>query len=347
MTRYVTTSNVPLVSIIIVNFNGKKWLDKCLSSLSVQSFRNLEIILVDNRSTDDSVLLVKNNFPKVKVVEAGANLGFAGGNNEGVKHAKGKYILLLNNDTYVENDFVEKFLDAFNEIPRLGIVQSKIVLMNDPEKLDTCGAFWTDTSFLYYVGNNKDESLPKYNKPFKIFAAKGASVLIKRELIEKVGLFDNDFWSYYEETDFCHRAWIAGYEVWYWPKAVCYHAIGGTSLTFKNDYIQFHNFKNKLCSYIKNLEPIQLLKVVPIFLFLNTLIGGIWLLQGKVRHTLALYKSLWWNVKNIPGTYAKRKTIQKTRKNSDAEIWRLVKKNPSLQYYRNLFADNLGVYSDK
>src|SRR5258706_14749448 len=168
----MATSNTSLVSIIIVNYNGMKWLDKCLSSLSLQSHKNLELILIDNGSTDKSVSYVKREFPKVKIVATGENLGFAGGNNAGLKLARGKYLLLLNNDTYVEKDFVKHLLEAFEEIPNLGIAQSKIVLMDEARKLDTCGSFWTSTSFLYYMGNNKDTELLKYNKPFPIFAAK-------------------------------------------------------------------------------------------------------------------------------------------------------------------------------
>lgn len=335
----------PLVSIIIVNFNGKKWLKDCLNSLQKQTYTKFEIILVDNNSTDDSISFIQKNFPKVQLVKLPENIGFAGGNNEGYKKAIGEYILLLNNDTKVEKTFIENFLKAFDKIPNLGIAQSKLILM-DKDQLDTCGGFWTSTSFLYYFGNYKDPKLPMYNKPFPVFSTKGASVLIKRKVIEKIGLFDERFWNYYEETDFCHRVWISGYECWYWPKALCYHAMGGTSLTFKNDYIQFHNFKNKLCSYIKNLSLLELIKIIPLFLILNSGIALLWLFQGKVRHTIALGKSVWWNMVHIQLTLKNRRTIQLERKVSDKAIWQKVKRNPHINYYKHLFNDSLGLYAD-
>lgn len=338
-------SSKPLISIIIVNYNGLKWLKNCLRSLYSQSYKNFEIIFVDNNSTDNSVSSVKKLFPKVKVIETDKNLGFAGGNNEGFKHAKGEYMLLLNNDTYVEQNFLELFLKAYDEIPNLGIAQSKLELTNN-RGLDTCGGLWTDTSFLYYIGNFKDPKLETYNKAFPVFTCKGASVLIKKEVIEKIGLFDEDFWNYYEETDFCHRAWLAGYECWYYPRAVCYHEMGGTSLTFKNDVIQFHNFKNKLCSYLKNLESVSLLKTIPVFFVINIGISGIWVLQGKYKHAFALYKSIFWNIYHLPSTYRKRKEIQHIRTISDRKIWQKVKKNPKLSYYKYLFYDDLGKYND-
>jgi GT2 family glycosyltransferase len=335
----------PLISIIIVNFNGKKWLKDCLQSIQQQTYEKYEVIFVDNNSTDDSISFVKKNFPKVQLVTLNENIGFAGGNNEGYKKAKGEYILLLNNDTKIEKTFLSDFLKAFDEIPNLGIAQSKIILMGQ-DKLDTCGGFWTSTSFLYYYGNSKSPTLEKYNKPFPVFSPKGASVLIKREVIEKIGLFDDDFWNYYEETDFSHRAWISGWESWYWPKAVCHHAMGGTSLTFKNDYIQFHNFKNKLCSYIKNLSLIELLKIIPLFIFLNFAIAFLWILKGKWKHSLALLQSIWWNIMHLRNTVSKRSKIQKIRKQSDAFVWQKVKRNPEISYYKYLFNDALGEYKD-
>jgi len=272
------------VSIIIVNYNGRKWLQKCLDSLYRQTYKNFEIIFVDNASVDDSVEFVENNYKhdRMKIVKNDKNSGFAGGNNLGLKYAKGDFILLLNNDTWAKEDYLEKFIQAFEEIPNLGSAQSKIVLMDEPDTLDSCGSYWTNTSFLYHYGNGKDQSLKKYNKNMPFFSNKGASILIRKDLIDKIGLFDDDFWCYYEETDFCNRAWLAGFECWYWPEAVCFHAMGGTTLTFKNDYIQFHNFKNKLLSFLKNFEIKTLIKVIPIYILTNIVLSFLWLLQSKI-----------------------------------------------------------------
>lgn len=322
-----------LISIVIVNYNGKKWLKKLLDSLCGQTYKNFEIIFVDNGSSDNSIEYVKTNYSNVQIVVSKENRGFAGGNTLGLKYAHGEYILLLNNDTWAERDCLAKFIEAFKEIPNLGSVQSKIILMNEPDRLDVCGSYWTDSSFLYHYGYRKDQSKKKYNIPMPFFSNKGVSMMVKKEVIEKVGFLDNDFWSYYEETDLCNRLWLAGYECWYYPKAVVYHAMGGTSLTFPNSYIQFHNFKNKLLSFLKNFEVSTLVKIVPRYLLLNIILSIYWLLCGKLGNFVSLYRAIWWNIVHLRQTLKKRQVVQSFRKRKDTEIFEKVKKNPKLKYY--------------
>jgi GT2 family glycosyltransferase len=340
------STNNPIVSIIIVNWNGRKWLKACLDSLEKQTFKKFEIILVDNASSDDSTSYVEKHYPKVKILQTGSNLGFAGGNNAGLKIAKGKYILLLNNDTWSPRDFLANFIKAFEEIPKAGCVQSKMVLLNDHTKLDLVGAYWTNSSFLYYYGAGKDADLPKYNKKMPFFSNKGASVMIPRKVIDKLGLFDKDFWLYYEETDFCHRVWLAGYECWYWPNAVVHHAGGGTTVRFDNSLIQFHNFKNKLMSFLKNFESKNLIIIVPVYILVNIIISLVWLFDGKPKHFAALYRSIWWNIVHIKSTLQKRKIVQSFRKKSDVDIFKVTKVNPRFEYYMYMLKGKPDEYKD-
>jgi len=337
-----------LISIIIVNYNGKKWLQKCFDSLVDQTYKNFEVIFVDNNSVDDSIEFLEKNYSdkiNLKIVKSDKNLGFAGGNNLGYENSDGEYVILLNNDTCVEKKYLENFTKAFSEIPNLGCAQSKIILMNDKQKLDVVGSYWTSSSFLYHFGFYKNQEEERYNEVIPVFSNKGASIILRREIIEKIGLFDNDFWCYYEETDLCNRLWSAGYECWYYPKAVCYHANGGTSLTFGNDFIQFHNFKNKLLSFLKNFEIITLIKIIPVYLLINILLSIFWLFQGKFKHFMAIYRAIFWNIKNIKTTLEKRKIIKNLRTKKDKEIFLKTKKNPRLSYYLYLFI-NLKKYKD-
>lgn len=336
---------MPELSIFVVNFNGKKWLEDLIYSVKQQHYTSFEFIFVDNNSSDGSVDYVIENYPESKIVSLSENLGFAGGNNKGFEKANGELILFLNNDTYFGPEFLKKFVSVFDD-SKIAIAQSKLVL-SDKKNIDSCGSFWTDTTFMYYYGNGKDASIKNYNNPFRVFSVKGASFMVRRSVIEKIGLFDDDFWNYYEETDFCHRAWLAGYESWYCPDAVCYHVMGGTALTFPNEQIQFHNFKNKLHSFLKNMEVRYLAFYIPIFIALNLVISLVWLLQGKFKHSLALFRALYWNFQNLAKAVKKRKKIQNLRKVGDKEIFAKVKRNPNFGYFVHLLNDDLGNYIDK
>lgn len=336
--------NTSFVSIIIVNYNGKRWLEKCLSSLKKQTYKNFEIIFVDNASNDNSLSFVKKNYPDVKTFSLKDNIGFAGGNNKGYKLAKGELILFLNNDTYVEECFLKDFVAAFND-KRISIAQSKLVLF-DEKTIDSCGSFWTYTTFMYYFGNGKSERKSIYNKQFNLFSVKGASFMVRREVIEKIGLFDEAYWNYYEETDFCHRAWMFGYESWYCPKAVCYHAMGGTSLSFPNSFVQYHNFKNKLSSFLKNFELITLLWVIPLYLAINVTLSIFWVFTLKVPNALSLYKAFVWNIINIKATLKSRRKIQTERLLRDKVVFEKTTRNPKFSYYLSLLTTNFSNYED-
>lgn len=338
--------NKPLVSVSIVNYNGRKFLPEFFSSLFKQTYKNFEVIFVDNSSVDDSIEYVRNNYPQVKIVENKENSGYAEGNNIGFRHSKGEYILVMNNDTILADDLIEKLLQAFDEIPNLGTVQPMVRLMNDRENLDACGSYWTNTGFNYHYGIYKNASLPIYNRSFPVYSIKGMCMMIPRGVIEKLGLFDSDFWCYFEETDFCHRLWLAGYECWYYPKTFIYHHMGGTSSKKPPSFIQFHSFKNRLCSYLKNLGTMEMIRVLPIYFSFNFVWSLAFLLKFDLRNFFVVYKALWWNIVHFKETMEKRRKIQgEIRRKSDGEMFSKVRRNPRFSYYAYLFM-GLENYND-
>ena len=334
------------VSVVIINWNGMRWLDECLKSITSQTYPHFEVIVVDNASQDGSIEFISQHYPEIFLIKNTKNEGFAKGNNLALPHAKGELILLLNNDTTCPNNFIELFVESFQKIPKVGAAQSKIIKMSDPTKLDSCGSFWTNSTLLYHYGVDKSESLNQFNQDFPVFSNKGASMLIRRDVIEKIGLFDDDFWCYYEETDFCNRVWLIGFECWYLPKAMVLHAIGGTSTLFNNDQIQFHNFKNKLLSFIKNFEIKTLFTVIPTYIFLSAIISLIYLALNKPKHALAVLKAIIWNIKNIKSSLQKRKKIQDMRTITDANIFNITKRKPRLIYYYRLLTGALAQYKE-
>lgn len=323
-----------LISIIVVNYNGLGFLGSFFKSVYAQTYKNFEVIMVDNNSSDGSVEFTRKNFPQVKIIENKENSGYAGGNNLGLKESQGEYIAITNNDITLEKDLLEKLIGAYSEIPNLGAVQPMFKLMYDKGNLDACGSFWTNTGLNYHYGIYKDSSLPIYNKNFPVYSLKGVFMLIPRHIIDKIGLFDEDFWCYFEETDFCHRVWLAGYECWYYPKSFLYHHLGGTSTKKPSSMVQYHSFKNRLCSYLKNLGGWEMLKILPVYFSMNFIWSIGYLLEWEWQNFLIVYKAIWWNIVNVKNTLKKRNYIQlNSRKKTDKEIFSRVKKNPRLSYY--------------
>ncbi len=330
-----------LVSVIIVNWNGKRFLKECLSSLFNQDYRNIEVIFVDNNSTDDSVEYVKKNFPKVKIIINRKNLGFAEGNNIGYERTKGNYVLFLNNDTRVTEFFLSELVITLESEKKIGGAQSKILLMDDHTRLDAVGAFLTNTGFLYHFGIAKKNS-SKYDKKINIYSAKGACMIFKREVLEKIKvdgeIFDSRYFTYFEETDMCHRVWLAGYKIIFTPKSIIYHKMGGTSTKLENSLIQFHSFKNRINSYIKNLGRIELLRLLPLHILLCESIAVFYLFRMRLSFFLAVNKAIIWNFINLNKTLKKRMYINKRIRNVlDKDLFPKLRKDVKLSYYFYLY----------
>lgn len=329
------------VSVIIVNWNGLSHLKKCLPGLYSQNYKNIEVIIVDNASTDSSINFIKKNYPDIIIISNKENLGFADANNIGYRKTTGDYILFLNNDTEVTKNFLSELVKALEENRKIGGVQSKILLMDDSERLDSVGAYLTSTGFLYHYGIAKKDS-SKYNKKIEIYSAKGACMMFKKEVIEKVlvdnEILDSRYFAYFEETDFSHRVWMTGYKILFIPTSIIYHKMGATSSKMNNSFVQYHSFKNRINSYLKNLEFLSLIKILPLHLFMCELASLAFVLKGKPAVAGAINKAIYWNFKNIVVTLKKRNYIQKNiKKTSDDKLLKKNLKKVRLSYYYYLF----------
>lgn len=329
----------PLVSIIIVNWNGLRWLEDCFDSVAKQDCKNYEIIFVDNASKDGSVEWVKLNYPNTRIIINKENLGFAGANNVGFQKATGEYVLFLNNDTRVTKTFLTELLVVFQDSTIAGS-QSKILLMDRPDTHDSVGAYLTPTGVLYHYGFGKKDT-QKYNKQIELYTAKGACMMFVKNVLDEVAIdgniFDPDYFAYFEESDLCHRIWLAGYRIVYSYKSVIYHKMGATSSNMDNAFIQYHSFKNRLRTYLKNFGSFWIYMYVPIHLIFCYCYLVVLFLQAKWQLAWAIQRAIWWNIVHVYDTMVLREYIQKKiRKVSDVSISSSVFKYPKLGYYTNL-----------
>ncbi len=336
----------PLVSIIIVNWNGKVLLEDCLSSLLKISYENKEVIFVDNASTDDSLKYAKKMYPGMKIIQNSKNLGYAQGHEEALQKAKGKLVLLLSTDTIVKENTLSAMVSAIYKEKNIGAVMPKLLMYPNVDLIDSIGSFFVRSGVSYHYGREKDSKLPIYNKKMEVYSAKGACLLFRKDVLKKTGLFDKDYFAYFEETDLCHRIWLAGYKVIYTPDTEVYHKGAGTSKKIARAYIQFHSFKNRLMTYLKNLSTANLIKVLPLTLLVYQAIFLLFLFTGKFRIAFAIQAAIIWNFLNIGKTLKKRKYVQtRIRKIKDSEFLPKVTRSVRPSYYYYMFK-GLDLYND-
>jgi GT2 family glycosyltransferase len=226
-----TTASYPLVYIIIINWNGKRHLATCLSSLRKLNYPNFKALIVDNGSTDGSLKFLRDHFPEVEVVPVGRNLGFAEGNNVGLRLAlrKGaRYVALLNNDTEVDHRWLSRLVERAERGSNVGIVGSKMMMFRERKVLNSAGSSMNRCGFGWDDGIFKLDA-PEWNKPRYCLCVTAGAMLVRREVLEEVGLFDAGYFAYYEDNDLCLRARNSGYLIAYEPSAVVYHKLSGTS----------------------------------------------------------------------------------------------------------------------
>src|ERR1044071_9911170 len=217
-------------SIIIPNYNGQKFLGDCIDSIHRLDFsrENYEIILVDNASSDGSCEFIVSNYPDVFSIQAKSNLGFAKGCNLGIENSSGEYIVLLNNDTVVDPNWLRELVSIAEADKSVAIVGSKLLFMQNPNVIQNASSYLTDKGDGGDLrAHQPDEG--QYDTTREVMAVCGASMLIKRTLIEEIGALDEDFFAYYEELDLCYRARLYGKKIIFAPKSFVYHVHAGTS----------------------------------------------------------------------------------------------------------------------
>ena len=318
-----------LVSVIVVNWNGKAYLGECLESLRSQKFFDFEIIVVDNGSTDGSTELVRSHFPECLLIQNPFNYGFARGNNQGIEKAKGRYIALLNNDAQAESDWLGELVKAAEKDPRIGMVASKIYLQGGRKIIDNVG------HLIYRDGLNRgrgrlEVDRGQFDQKEEVFFPSGCAALYRREMLEEIGLFDEDFFAYGDDTDLGLKGRLAGWKCLYVPTAVVSHRYSQSSGSY-SPFKAFYVERNRVWIAVKYF-PLPLLLMSPIYTLLRFLFQGYGALTGKgaagrftkeysSSHLLKiLLKSYSSAIQGLPMMWRKRKAVKKLKKVNSEEI---------------------------
>ena len=237
------------VSIIVVNWNGERFLKDCLGALSGQTYANCEIILVDNGSSDNSVCFTRENFPEVKLVALRENTGFTGGNAAGLDVAVGDFVGLVNNDARLEKTWLENLIRPMLGDPTIGVCASKLIFENS-QTVNSAGDGLTTAG----VGFNRGlgQKAAQFETPESVFGACGAAVLYRRRMLDEIGFLDKDFFLYDEDTDLNFRAQLAGWKCIYVPTAIAHHVANATARRLSDLHVYYHT-RNLEFVWIKNM----------------------------------------------------------------------------------------------
>lgn len=250
------------VSVIIPNYNGMQYVKRCLDSLMAQTLKDWEILFIDNGSADGSRELVEKEYPLVKVIALPENLGFCGAVNIGIRAATAPYVVLLNNDTEAEPEFLQELYDGIRRKPRAFSGGAMMLQFHNREKIDDAGNFYNALGWAFALGKGKPAA--DYNKERKIFSACGGAAIYRKDLLEELGYFDEEHFAYLEDMDIGYRAQIAGYENWYFPKAKVYHVGSGTSGSRYNQFKIRYSSRNNIYMIYKNMPILQIVLNMPL-----------------------------------------------------------------------------------
>jgi GT2 family glycosyltransferase len=318
--------NLPLVTIIVVNYNGKSYLKDNFTSLEKLKYPKgkLEVIFVDNGSKDGSVGYIKTNFPWVKVLQLDANYGFCRPNNEGAKIANGVYLIFLNNDTVVNKSWLQELVKGVKRQPNIVCCASKILYYDKKDLINAAGGKITQIGGGFYRGYGEHDCDKYSNFTYTGFGC-GAGVLIDKNFFLRIGGFDEDYFASCEEHELGLRVWMYGYKVLYVPTAVMYHKESGTfgakgSFQPKKVYLIT---RNRLYNLLKNFEPMNVLRGLVVGLIFDVYRSCSYLLSknpDSVKSILNAYVDVSKNLKKL---FKKRTMVQSNRKLSDKELHQL------------------------
>ena len=309
----------PAVSIIVLNWNGERYLGRCLDAILAQTFQDYEVIVLDNASNDGSVDAVPAHWPTIHLVKFEQNLGFAIGNNRGAKIARGRWIAFLNNDAFPEPEWLAHLVQSAQQNTEFSFFSSRIMYSEDTNLTQDTGDVYHVSGFAWPRDNNIRVQNAHLQSE-EVFSPSAAAALYDREAFLEVAGFDEQFASHYEDVDIGFRLRLRGYRCLYVPEAVVTH-VGSASYGRESDRTVYQVQRNVVWSYLANMPGWLYWKYLPAHLFANLVFLIYYSLRGQWK---AAWKAKWHAIRSFPALLRKRNGIQSSRRVSPAEIERVL-----------------------
>lgn len=332
------------LSVLIVTWNGDDMLKNCLDSICRVYAESLEIVVVDNANLESTKKLV-SGFNNAKYIPSETNLGFAGGNNLGLPLCTRKYVLLLNNDTLIHEDSFGPLIKYMEVNQKVAVTQGRMRLPLVNNLLDDSGVMMTSTGILFHQYTRLPESCTKVPSR-AVHSVKGAMMMIRKSVIEELGgiMFYPHFHCNYEETDFCHRVWLRGFEVHYVDTPAIDHLMGQTIGKLNQVEVSGQSIANQFFSLATTFERWNAVRVVSVYVFLQFLLASYTLFKGHLDGLGQFFfamKSIWRRRTELLKT---RRDLQAARRISDKDLFKKIMSHPGMRYYYHFFKGSLPDY---
>jgi riboflavin kinase/FMN adenylyltransferase len=304
----------PRTAIVILNYNGRHYLEQFLPTVLASTYDNFEVIVADNGSTDDSLAFMAEYYPDMQCIDLKHNYGFAEGYNQALKQVDAPYYLLLNSDVKVTPGWLQPLIELMERDKTVGACQPKIRAYHQPHGFEYAGAAggWLDNlGYPFCRGRifaETEEDEGQYDELQEVFWATGAAFLVRSKLFHALGGFDGDYFAHSEEIDLCWRIKRAGYKVMARPRSVVYH-VGGGTLDYNTPRKAYLNFRNSLYTLVKNEERQRLFWILPLRLLLDGLAGVLFLIQGKFAHIRSIVQAHYAFFPNFKTVLRKRQQV--------------------------------------
>ncbi|MFI5171393.1 MAG: glycosyltransferase family 2 protein [Chitinophagales bacterium] len=301
----------PVVALVILSWNGKKFLEQFLLSIVKLTYQPLDIYIADNASTDDSIAFIKQNFPSIHIISLKNNEGFAKGYNIALKEVVADYYFLVNQDVEVTENCIEPLLELMESDMNIAACQPKILSFNNRDQFEYAGAaggYLDKFGYVFCRGRifgSLENNESQYQQTEEIFWASGAAFFIRAELFKRFKGFDGDFVAHMEEIDLCWRLKRAGYKIMYVPDSVVYH-VGGGSLASGNPHKTYLNYRNNLFMMFKNYESSELIWKLPVRIGFENAAFFKSLFERKWGEAFAIFRADWHFAISLPFQLKKR-----------------------------------------
>lgn len=306
------------VAVVILNWNGKSFLQKFLPSVLNNIPNYAEVFVADNHSSDDSIAFLKQNYPQVNLVINNENGGYAKGYNDALKQINAQYYILLNSDIEVSQNWIEPIIQLMDKNTEIAACQPKILSYHHKQEFEYAGAgggYIDKYGYPFCRGRifqEIEEDQNQFDDSVEVFWASGACMFVRAELYHELGGLDDDFFAHMEEIDFCWRAKNAGYKIFYEGKSVVYH-VGGGTLHKSNPKKTYLNFRNNFYLLYKNIEGKRLIPVFFWRLILDGVAGIKFLIDGDYKDTYAIFKAHLNFYTSLPSLYKKRRELKQNK----------------------------------